>query len=105
MKQLSIGSLIMLVAIASCDESPSRQRVMTEEEKLKSYQGYTGFVWFYKERSNSAWIHLRGDCPSLDEQRRSVLNGKVVPVSFKDGRIVDEKGFFYTGIRCERCCQ
>jgi hypothetical protein len=104
MNRLGIGSLILLAVVSGCDESPSRKAVTTEQERLKSYQGYTGFVWVYKERTEAVWYHLRGDCPKLDEQLKSISKGKAVPVRFDDGKIVDEKGFFYTGIRCERCC-
>lgn len=119
-KLLLCASLLLLITLG-CDQKPQNaydfaieQQKKAERERsegLRALSGKKGFICAaipgtdqdYEAFKTGETFHSRRDCPKLAEEL-SHRNKVVMNVTFAGEKLVDEKGFFYKGVKCDRCC-
>lgn len=98
--------VVLLLLILGCDETASKPYSAAAQQKRRdNLEANSGYVFVYSGQIGASFYHLRADCPKLDGDMKSSLRGKKsIKVEFRGGKIVDDQGFFYEAIHCDRCC-
>jgi hypothetical protein len=112
--------LMSLLLATACDQKPptAEQQAIQEQKKyddaqaakLRSLEGKSFYAAHVVDDAQIFFAHSRKDCPvhQADLKKTSPVpphepTYQAVILTIRNGRFVDQKGFFYTPAFCDTC--